>query len=79
MVAKRKRDEVVPEMRERLLANRNGRLTTSQWLDLIVQPLLILLLLSGVAMVVFGEMMLAVLADTWWLVLPSSPCCSFCL
>ena len=77
VVEKRKRDPVVPEMRERLLANRDGRLMPSQWLDLIVQPLLILALLIGVAFVVFGELMLALLADSWWVVRAVVGCCCF--
>src|SRR5664279_803091 len=67
---KRKRDPVVPEMRKRLLANREGRLMTGQWLDLIVQPLVILGLLTAAAFVVFGDDMVALLADIWWIVLP---------
>src|SRR5690348_426262 len=69
-MAKRKREEVVPEMRDRLLANRDGRMTSGQWLDLIVQPLVVLALLLGVAFVVFGELLLSVAADFWWVGVP---------
>jgi hypothetical protein len=68
-VPKRKRDEVVPEMRERLLANRSGRLTVGQWLDLIAQPLITLVVLSGAAFIVFGARMVALLR-VWWILLP---------
>lgn len=68
-MSKRKRDSVVPEMRDRLLANRDGRITPGQWLDLIVQPLITLAILFGVAFFVFGEMMMTLL-DVWWIVAP---------
>ncbi|GAB4519642.1 MAG: hypothetical protein OHK0046_28820 [Anaerolineae bacterium] len=38
-------DSVVPEMRERLSANRSGKLLPSQWLDIVMQPIITLLLL----------------------------------
>ena len=34
-----KQSKIVPEMRERLLTNRSGKLTSSQWLDMVIQPL----------------------------------------
>ena len=67
---KRKRDPVVPEMRERLLANRDGEIMRGQWLDLIVQPLVILALLLAAVFLVFGEDMIAIIADIWWVVVP---------
>ncbi len=69
-MAKLKRDPVVPEMRHRLLANREGKLTPGQWLDLINQPLIILLLLTAVGFVLFSEYMLFILRRAWWIVLP---------
>jgi hypothetical protein len=33
------KDPVVPEMRDRLQANRSGKLTSGQWLDIVLQPL----------------------------------------
>lgn len=47
MADKPKREAVVPEMRERLLVNRTGKLTSSQWLDLVMQPLTALLVLMA--------------------------------
>jgi len=44
-VGKRKADIISDEMRQRLLANRDGRIATDQWLDLVTEPLVILLLL----------------------------------
>lgn len=40
-----KPDTVHPAMRDRLLANRYGRLTVNQWLDISTQPLVALLVL----------------------------------
>ncbi len=56
---KRKRDLVVPEMRERLRANREGKLAPAQWIDMIVQPLIPLLLLLAPVLLVFGVRMVA--------------------
>ncbi len=67
---KRKRDPVVPEMRERLLANRDGRITPGQWLDLIIQPLLILGVLIAAALAVFGKGMMVMFVEVWWIVVP---------
>ena len=66
---KPKRDPVTAEMRERLMANRDGRLTPAQWGELIVQPLVVLVLLSGFALAAFGPRLLPLLR-VWWLVLP---------
>jgi len=46
---KRKNRPVVPEMRERLKSNRSGKLTSGQWIDIVMQPMtpLLLLLLPG--------------------------------
>ena len=66
---KPKRDPVVPEMRARLLANREGKIMRGQWLDMIVQPLVILALLLSASFLLFGEEMLAVMDDIWWVVL----------
>lgn len=37
---------VTPEMRDRLNTNRDGRLTTDQWKDMVTEPLVTLLVLS---------------------------------
>ncbi|MFW5692074.1 MAG: hypothetical protein ACOCX3_01850 [Chloroflexota bacterium] len=43
---KRKRnDPVTPEMRERLLENRSGKMTVAQWLDIVMQPMTALVVL----------------------------------
>jgi hypothetical protein len=64
---KRKRDVVTPEMRNRLLANRDGKLTPDQWLSIVTKPLLWTLMLLGLAVVVFGPRMLLLTARFWWL------------
>lgn len=66
---KRKRDPVVSAMRERLMTNRDGRLTPGQWGDLIVQPLIVLVLLGGMGLAVFGPRMIALLRF-WWIIVP---------
>lgn len=66
---KLKRDEISPEMRRRLRENRDGRLTTTQWIDMITAPLITLLIVAGLALIVFGGR-LFVLVRAWWLVIP---------
>jgi hypothetical protein len=56
-------------MRDRLRTNRDGRLTPAQWGELIVQPLIVLVLLSGFALAAFGPRLLPLLR-VWWIVLP---------
>lgn len=68
-MAKRKGDPVGAEMRERLLANRDGRLTPGQWGDLIAQPLIVLVLLGGIGLAAFGPRFVALLRF-WWIILP---------
>jgi len=67
---KPKRDPVVPEMRKRLMANRDGLLIKGQWFDLIVEPLLIVVVLLGLAFIIFGDDMIALFDDAGWLILP---------
>lgn len=44
-----------PAMRERLTANQQGKLTTSQWKDMVTEPLAPLLLLILPAILIFGR------------------------
>ena len=67
---KPKRDPVVPEMRQRLIANREGRITSGQWGELIAQPIVVLVLLTGFALAAFGPRLLPLLRF-WWIVLPA--------
>lgn len=63
---KRKRYVLTPEMRERLMANRDGKLTSSQWISIVTRPFLSVLLLFGLAIIVFGPR-LVILIRFWWL------------
>jgi hypothetical protein len=64
---KRKRDILTPEMRERLRANRDGKLSVDQWVSIVTTPVVWLLVLLGLALVVFGPRMLLLTARLWWL------------
>jgi hypothetical protein len=65
---KPKKDAVSKEMRARLLANRNGRLTVQQYKDIITAPLATLLVLLAPLIVILGAR-LAVFARGLWIVL----------
>lgn len=69
MTEKRKRDPVTADMRQRLLANRDGRLTPAQWGELIAQPLFMLILLLGMGIAALGTRMV-LLVRFWWLIIP---------
>ncbi len=51
-------DTVPPEMRERLLTNRDGKLTGEQWKDMVSEPLVVILLLASPALMVLGPRLL---------------------
>lgn len=55
---KPKRELLSPDMRQRLLANREGKLIPGQWLDMVMQPLVTLLILLGPALIVLGPRLL---------------------
>lgn len=50
---KPKREVPLPEMRDRLAVNRSGKLSPAQWVDIVIQPLMTLLVLMLPAAVVF--------------------------
>lgn len=51
--------EPVPrDMRQRLLTNRQGKLTTDQWRDIVTEPLSAILILLGPVLVVLGARLL---------------------
>ncbi len=62
-----KRDRVPPEMRARLMRNREGRLLPDQWIDLATEPLVILLLLLAPALLILGARGMALMRLGWWL------------
>lgn len=67
MTGKVKRgDSVVPEMRQRLMENRGGKMTVSQWLDIVMQPVGALIALSLTAGVVMLPRTVMVLARGGW-------------
>ncbi|RMG90035.1 MAG: hypothetical protein D6712_00580 [Chloroflexi bacterium] len=59
LVMKKKRNIVSDDMRLRLLSNRHGRLTTQQWLTLVAEPLVPILLLTAPAILIFGPRLAA--------------------
>jgi hypothetical protein len=63
-----KRDSVTSEMRERLLANRHGKLTSSQWWDMITEPLVILLLLLAPGMIILRSALVAMFIGGFWMI-----------
>ena len=63
---KPKRDGISRQAREQLLANRHGKLTTSQWWELISEPLVVLLLLLIPGILLFGYVLIDLLADGLW-------------
>ncbi len=65
---KPKREVVSPEMRTRLLANRQGALTSAQWRELVFEPLITLLLLLVPAIIVLRSTLLAFVVGAFWLV-----------
>jgi hypothetical protein len=60
------RDPVSPEMRRRLLTNRHGKLTTDQWLDMVTEPLVVLLVLLPAIILILGPR-IAVFSWAFWL------------
>ncbi len=57
------------EMRARLLANRNGRLTVQQYKDIITAPLATLLVLLAPLIIVFGARFAILVTRGLWIVL----------
>lgn len=68
MANKRKRDDVTEEMRKRLRHNRNGVLTRDQWLDMVTEPMVTLLLLLPPLLLILGPRV-RYLFRAWWLLL----------
>ena len=60
--------EVVPEMRDRLKVNRFGKMTGSQWVDIVTAPLVTLMLLIAPAAVLFSTRLIFLTARGLWLV-----------
>lgn len=52
-------DSVSPDMRDRLLTNRHGKLTSDQWKDMVTEPLAILLVLLMPLVIIAGPRLVA--------------------
>ncbi len=63
------RERAIPEaMRARLTMNRDGRLTSEQWKDLVTEPLVILLLVLAPIILILGPRLVALALRGWLLV-----------
>jgi hypothetical protein len=62
------RDAVSSEMRERLLANRHGKLTSGQWWDVVTEPLVVLLLLLAPAIIVLRYLLISFFFGGLWMI-----------
>jgi len=70
MAKKKKRDGVLEEMEERLTANRSGKLTPGQWIDMIMQPIItVLVLLAPVSFLLLPRLALFLVRGGWLLAL----------
>ncbi len=67
-MVKRSQHGVVPEMRERLMTNRSGKLTVGQWGDIVMQPLMSLLVMMIPLLVILPRLVLAFWFG-WWLMI----------
>jgi hypothetical protein len=65
---KGKQDRVTTDMRARLAANRDGRLTTSQWKDIVSEPLVTLLLLMVPGIILLRAKLLFMVVGGGWLI-----------
>ena len=76
---KPKRDVITREMRERLFANRDGRLTVSQWMAITTDPLITLLLLLSPAILLVGLRLPFLLVRGWLVLLIALVACAVVL
>jgi hypothetical protein len=60
-------DEVSSDMRARLLTNRDGRLTTSQWKELVTEPLIKLMLLMVPGIILLGPRLYGLFFGGAWM------------
>ncbi len=63
------RDEISQDMRNRLLTNRHGKLTSDQWKDMVTEPLTVLLLLLTPAIIILGPRITGLIARGWFVLL----------
>ena len=62
---KSKKDVVVSEMRARLLANRNGKMTPGQWLDMVLYPVMTLMVVMIPLSVVLLPVLFRIALRLW--------------
>src|SRR5690349_7042553 len=65
---KPKRDVVTSEMRARLLSNRDGKLTTDQWKQIVAEPLVTLLVIMIPGTFILGPRLGAFIIGGAWFV-----------
>lgn len=65
---KPKPDIVIPAMRQRLAANRQGRLSPAQWFDISTDPLIVMLLLIAPLLVIFSARALPLFVRGGWII-----------
>src|SRR5437868_2795269 len=63
-----KRDTVTADMRARLAANRNGKLTSTQWKEIVTEPLAVILLLLVPGIILLRARIFYYLAGGGWLI-----------
>jgi hypothetical protein len=63
-----KRDTVTPDMRARLTANRDGKLTGQQWKEIVTEPLATLLLLLVPGIILLRSRVFSFFAGGGWLI-----------
>jgi len=68
-MTKRKRDILNAEMRDRLRSNREGRLSSAQWIAMTSDPLVTLMLLLAPAILIVGLRLPALLSRAWLILL----------
>lgn len=66
---KPKPDPVIAAMRQRLAANRQGRLSPAQWFDISTDPLIVMLLLLAPILVVFSARAVTLFVRGGWVVI----------
>lgn len=65
---KPKRDAVSSDMRARLLSNKNGKLTSDQWKEMVTEPIVTLLLLLVPGIMLLRSTLLAFVVGGLWMV-----------
>jgi hypothetical protein len=59
------RQDISPEMQKRLAVNRQGKLTTDQWKELVMEPVVVILLLCLPVLFILGPRMVVMGRGLW--------------